>query len=134
MGWSIGTGAYGRDIGYGVPAECDKPGCPEQIDRGLSFCCGGYLTDYGCGLYFCGEHLSYRTPRGSDRMVELCPRCYAYKSPYNPKEDSEEWEHWKLVDESWQVWRDSNPEKAEAIKQRVDAEGDHSHDWLIVGS
>jgi hypothetical protein len=33
MGWSVGEGKDGRDIGYGVPALCDHPDCSEQIDR-----------------------------------------------------------------------------------------------------
>lgn len=129
MGWSIGTGAYGRDIGYGVPAECDKPDCHERIDRGLSYCCGGYLSDYGCGLYFCGTHLTYRKPRGSDGYVELCPRCYRYRSPYEPKEDIEEWQHWKLVDDSWEKWREDKPDKVKRMEKVVAAAGDHTHDW-----
>ena len=35
MGWSLGyDGRWKRDIGYGVPAVCDFPGCNEEIDRG----------------------------------------------------------------------------------------------------
>lgn len=38
MGWSIGFDEHWqRDIGYGVPATCDHPGCGAKIDRGLSF-------------------------------------------------------------------------------------------------
>lgn len=37
MGWSIGFDTrWKRDIGYGVPAECDHPTCGAQIDRGLA--------------------------------------------------------------------------------------------------
>ena len=42
MGWSIGFDRrWNRDIGYGVPATCDQPGCGADIDRGLAFVCGG---------------------------------------------------------------------------------------------
>ena len=42
MGWSIGYDSnWDRDIGYGVPAYCDHPDCNEEIDRGLSYVCGG---------------------------------------------------------------------------------------------
>ncbi len=53
MGWSIGSDGD-RDIGYGVPAECDHPDCTAEIDRGLSYVCGGdpYGGEYGCGLFF----------------------------------------------------------------------------------
>lgn len=129
MGWSIGTGQDGRDIGYGVPALCDKPGCNEVINRGLDYCCGGYWSDHGCGLYFCGSHQSYRTPRGEDNGVNLCPRCYRYRSPYEPKEDVEEWQHFKLEDESWATWRSENPELVEKYRATVAAVGEHQHDW-----
>ena len=37
MGWSIGyDDNWKRDIGYGVPAVCDHPGCNEKIDRYLN--------------------------------------------------------------------------------------------------
>ena len=36
MSWSIGyDDNWDRDIGYGVPAYCDHPGCNEEIDRGF---------------------------------------------------------------------------------------------------
>ena len=81
MGWSIGFdkrwGKYGRDIGYGVPATCDHPGCGEEIDRGLSYVCGGdaYGGEHGCGLFFCREHLTYEERDG--HLVPLCERCAA---------------------------------------------------------
>ena len=56
MGWAHGV-IDGREVGYGVEAECDQPGCSAQIDRGLSFRCGGYDFDAGCGNYYCWEHL-----------------------------------------------------------------------------
>jgi hypothetical protein len=65
MSWAFGTNEYGREIGYGVQATCDFPGCDEKIDRGLGYACGG-MHDSGptrCGGYFCGRHL-YRGCRG----------------------------------------------------------------------
>ena len=60
MSWAIGFDSrWNRDIGYGVPATCDFPGCGVDIDRGLAFVCGGepYGGEDGCGLYFCASHL-----------------------------------------------------------------------------
>lgn len=108
MGWSIGYDSkWNRDIGYGVPAECDAPKCDEEIDRGLGYVCGSdiYGGDYGCGLYFCGEHLSYRKPHGSDDLVQNCYRCMHYKPPYSPKPDVKEWTKHKMTDPSWAEWR-----------------------------
>lgn len=65
MGWEIGyDDRWKRDIGYGVPAVCDHPGCNTEIDRGLSYVCGGepYGGEMGCGLFFCYEHLFYAEP------------------------------------------------------------------------
>lgn len=47
--------------GYGVEAECEKDGCTERIDRGLAHLCGQTPggDEYGCGGYFCEQHLSY---------------------------------------------------------------------------
>jgi len=129
MGWAIGTGANGRDIGYGVPAICDKPGCNNKIDRGLSYCCGEFISDNGCGLYFCLSHLAYRKPRYEEQSVLFCLRCNSYKPPYEPKEDIEEWQHWKLIDVSWEQWRKENPEEVEKLRATVHAAGDHDHDW-----
>lgn len=118
MGWSIGY-SNGRDIGYGVPAECDLPTCNKEINRGLSYCCGGYFSDAGCGLYFCEEHMTYRKPHGEDEIINLCPRCYRYRPPYKPKPDIKEWLGWKLTDDSWAEWRKENKEKVKEMKAMV---------------
>lgn len=59
MGWSRGF-ENGREIGYGVDAECDVPGCTAEIDRGLAYRCGGTQNftydEPGCGAYVCYEH------------------------------------------------------------------------------
>lgn len=62
MGWSLGyDDRWKRDIGYGVPAYCDQPGCTEEIHRGLAYVCGSHPFggDRGCGLYFCGSHMEW---------------------------------------------------------------------------
>ena len=101
MSWAVGYDErWQRDIGYGVPAECDYPDCHEKIDRGLSYVCGNepYGGEEGCGLYFCGKHLlSWVSP--------LCIRCANNEEPFTPKPDLEEWTHHKMTDPSWAEWR-----------------------------
>lgn len=128
MGWSIGRDGD-RDIGYGVPALCDKPGCAAEIDRGLSYVCGSdpYGGEYGCGLYFCELHREIKEVKNKRTIqvpgeeviyVSLCPRCYHNKPQYKrPKPDVPEWNNHKLTDPSWQQWRDENPEEVERLKQ-----------------
>ncbi len=108
MSWAVGFDSHwNRDIGYGVPAYCDAPGCRKEIDRGLSYVCceaeprGGV---HGCGLYFCGDHLNYY--RGDHGP--MCARCANYKPPYKRiKPDHPEWTDHKATDPSWAVWRAS---------------------------
>ena len=110
MGWSIGFDErWNRDIGYGVPAVCDFPGCGEKISRGLAHVCGSepYGGDRGCGLYFCEKHREYH-PR---LKVSLCHRCGRLRGPYKPTADSLEWVKFKLKDSSWEAWRKENPRK-----------------------
>lgn len=121
MGWSLGyDDRWNRDVGYGVPATCDHPGCNEKIDRGLSYVCGSepHGGEHGCGLHFCGKHMWHRSPRGADRSVQNCHRCMTYKQPYKPKPDHPEWVAWKLTDESWSKWRDENPEWVDANREK----------------
>jgi hypothetical protein len=109
MGWSIGIGKDGRDIGYGVPALCDHSSCDKRIDRGLSYVCGINTDgeDRGCGLHFCADHLRY-----SARFGQLCFRCWPKsRTPFTRKPDTREWVEHKLTDESWQRWRDANPQE-----------------------
>lgn len=109
MSWSIGFDSkWQRDIGYGVPAVCDHPECNEEIDRGLSFVCGGepYGGDRGCGLFFCEKHLNHH-----EKLPQLCCRCSPrIRKPFTAKPDTPEWINHKLTDESWDVWRFENPE------------------------
>lgn len=109
-----------RDCGYGVPAYCDHPGCNQKIDRGLGHLCGRDPggDEFGCGLYFCGDHLFYRQPRGEDYLVQNCPRCLNYKPPYKRiKPEHPEWMRWKLKDSSWAQWRKENPEMVDKYKK-----------------
>lgn len=67
MGWAFcGTDDAGREIGYGVIAVCDFPGCETEINRGLGCVCGDMHGggNNGCGMYFCGKH--------RDQQVHQC--------------------------------------------------------------
>jgi len=107
MGWAVGYDTrWQRDIGYGVPALCDHPGCGKEIDRGLSYVCGGepYGGDRGCGLYFCSAHL-----RRHETLPQLCGRCSPrLRKPFTPTPDCQEWIKHKLTDPSWAKWREEN--------------------------
>jgi hypothetical protein len=107
MGWAIGWDRkWKRDIGYGVPAYCDHPGCSEEIDRGLSYVCGSepYGGEHGCGLHFCARHLFFD---GESRWCQLCWRCLRKRPPFEPKPDHPEWVQFKMTDPSWAEWRAS---------------------------
>lgn len=76
MGWALcGRNDHGQEMGYGVEATCDEPGCDAVIDRGLAHVCGTMHEDPDtCHRYYCGEHLILADvgPGGG-----LCARCYA---------------------------------------------------------
>jgi hypothetical protein len=117
MSWSVGYDTtWKRDIGYGVPAICDRPACGEAIDRGLSYVCGGepYGGEAGCGLYFCGDHMF-----SDEDGCPMCARCLAEEPPYEPTPDTAEWLNHKLTDESWERWRSENPAEVERIRALV---------------
>lgn len=123
MGWAIGYDEHWkRDIGYGVPAYCDAPGCTEEIDRGLGYVCGGepYGGKNGCGLFFCGKHQK----DGSQR----CSRCHNYRDPYKAKPDHPKWIEWKLTDISWERWRDENPDEVAKLLEQVQHSPSQSHE------
>jgi hypothetical protein len=118
MGWSIGFDSkWQRDIGYGVPATCDHPGCVQKIDRGLSHVCGNepYGGDHGCGLYFCSKHLSGPHSR--------CNQCLKGLPDYKPKPDHPQWIAFKLYDPSWEKWREESPATVAEYEARLDALG-----------
>jgi hypothetical protein len=113
MGWSIGyDDHWRRDIGYGVPAYCDHPGCDAEIDRGLSYvCCDEepYGGERGCGLYFCGKH----------RGFGGCSRCRNRKPPFPAKPDHPRWIEHKLNDPSWVPWRAKHPKEVASMRAAV---------------
>ncbi|MFC8531917.1 hypothetical protein [Nocardia sp. NPDC057227] len=120
MGWSIGYDTnWKRDIGYGVPAQCDHPDCTEEIHRGLAYVCGSepYGGEHGCGLYLCSVHLLYAEV--DDEVVQVCGRCASDAEPFTPKPDVAEWLRWKLSDASWAEWRGENPAEVEALTARL---------------
>lgn len=113
-----------RWAGYGVPAECDWPDCSEEIDRGLGFKCedhghfvlelDGEQIDYarfddepdaeevweeveGCGWFLCSEHRDRR-------------EVYDHNTITEGKPDSAEWIEHMRTDESWEKWREENPD------------------------
>jgi len=138
MGWQIGY-HNGRDIGYGVPAECDHPGCQVQIDRGLGYVCGSkpYGGEHGCGLFFCELHLqfgswhsitgepvdwddedTYTLDDNNDMVyAEVCERCAKGEAPLPGKPDIQEWIDWKLTDDSWAQWRAEHPALVRVYKE-----------------
>lgn len=71
MGWAhCGLDEHGREIGYGVEAECDEPGCGAVIDRGLGHLCGRMHGDgESCNGYFCADHLILTD------LGQRCGRC-----------------------------------------------------------
>jgi len=120
MSWSIGYDkTWKRDIGYGVPAWCDHPGCMVEIDRGLSYVCGGepYGGEHGCGLYFCGEHQDFG-------KHQLCERCASQQDSFEKKPDHPNWIKHKLTDPSWKAWRLENPEACAALSNADIRNGD----------
>ncbi|WP_280195825.1 hypothetical protein [Nocardia farcinica] len=120
MGWSIGYDKrWNRDIGYGVPAQCDHPDCTAEIDRGLAYVCGSrpYGGEHGCGLFLCSAHLLYTEV--DDEMVQVCGRCLSDTEPFTPKPDVAEWLRHKLGDPSWEAWRGENPDQVAELRRQL---------------
>ena len=120
MGYAVYKVGY-RWGGYGVPAVCEYPTCNEEIDRGISFACGGEpFSEYGCDRYFCEKHLEYvyfksqgeRCRHRNDcdcEMTPICARCRKGKAPFPYKPETREWMKHLLNDASWEKWRKENP-------------------------
>jgi hypothetical protein len=121
MGWSVGyDDSRDRDIGYGVPAECESPKCRKKIDRGLSYACGSGYSDVGCGLYFCDEHRSHWY-----RGFTCCTRCANRRPPYEAKPDLAVWTRHKLEDPSWEQWRNENAVTVTLLKRALELENEN---------
>ena len=114
MGWEIESDSRhknqdgdDRDIGHGVPATCDHPGCGAAIHRGLYHVCGGepYGGEHGCGLFFCSDHLFFSLDSPGAATTQLCERCSKGEPEFEPTPDVEEWTHHKETDGSWAAWR-----------------------------
>lgn len=112
MGYSIGYDReHDRDIGYGVPAFCDFPGCHVEINRGMGYICGNYGDDHSCGLYFCSHHKEYHEFMDGDSGL-YCHRCATGKHEYKRiSKEHPKWIRFKLTDISWKEWREKNPSK-----------------------
>ena len=81
MSWGSGINSAGRSVGYLIEAKCDHPGCHEEIDRGVSFACGGMHDEdeYSCDKYFCEEHRSNYVALCENQRpgycVQVCDEC-----------------------------------------------------------
>lgn len=78
MGYAYYVLDDGREAGYGVAATCDQADCHAQIDRGLSYLCGGLMpgdtSGNACSGYFCEQHL-FMAPDGITE-TQLCGACF----------------------------------------------------------
>lgn len=124
----------GRWAGYGVPAYCDYPGCKEEIDRGMSYACGGEpFSEIGCDRYFCSKHT--RSGAWNEDEEEWCKHeddceceyhdyCFSclgldkeYPLGYPPAVEHPEWVFHLLNHHSWEEWRNNNPDEVVKLKK-----------------
>lgn len=126
MSWAVGVDPNRqRHIGYGVPALCDQPGCAAEIDRGLSYACGGGVVETveNCGLFFCSDHLNHFVgDDDTDEFGYVCERCANKGEPFEPSPDVAAWASHVLTDPSWQEWREQNPDWAAKMRVILDGE------------
>ena len=128
MGWAVGWDQRtGRVIGYGVPAVCEEPGCDKKIDRGLAYACGGMN---GCARFFCDDHLYLVWPEGAETDDGwdgpdyysghgLCGQCLDVALPYPLKPERKKWLRHVLSHESWDRWRQEEPELADQYREEL---------------
>jgi hypothetical protein len=92
MGWGYcGVNSNtGEEMGYSVTGICSFSGCTKKIDHGLSYVCGGMHEggEYGCGRYFCSEHLTmiYDQTEDLDNPIDV-QICYDCLKMYEEGED-----------------------------------------------
>lgn len=95
MGWANcgENSTTGEQMGYAHVGICHDPDCPEKIDHGLSYVCGGdhyqgaggrraFASmheggEHGCGYYFCTEHLKW---------PQLCKECVIFYEAEFPED------------------------------------------------
>jgi hypothetical protein len=130
MGWAVGWDSRTKRFrGYGVPAYCEEPGCPEKIDRGLAYACGG--LDDGCGRFFCEGHLFYLNLEDHDEDCEcgvdpdedcnFCSQCVEGLEPYPLKPERRSWLKHVLSDSTWAQWRREEPKLAKEYRAQLKA-------------
>ena len=105
--------------GYGVPTICEHPDCNEEIDRGMSYACGGEpFSEFGCDRYFCSKHLTHKYFNTGDgrEYVQVCERCAKKKRSFPYKPEHPTWIKHLLTDTSWEGWRDNNPDEVRELQ------------------
>lgn len=93
------------DLGNEVPAICEQPECDTVVHRGVVHICGMDPTGangMGCGLQFCGKHLS--------GPHQNCDRCAEGTVPYTPKEIRPDFPDWRMTGAGWEEWRKAHPD------------------------
>lgn len=119
--------------GYGVPAYCEHPYCNEEIDRGMSYACGGEpFSEYGCDRYFCEKHrnFTYFNSEEEDGLCkheedcdcdckQVCERCAKGEASFPYKPEHPDWINHLLKDSSWAKWRKENPEEVRELKDSL---------------
>lgn len=76
MGWGYGI-VQGKEVGYNVEATCEHEGCCKEINRGLSYSCGGMAgeDEYSCNGFFCEEHLLNFVQTYYGDTIMVCDEC-----------------------------------------------------------
>jgi hypothetical protein len=67
------------EAGYLVSDVCNLIECKVEIDRGMGFLCGAIPggDEYGCGGYFCDDHLYIPSEKLGEPTVQgLCGTCW----------------------------------------------------------
>ena len=132
-----------RDAGYGVVAYCDHPNCMNTIDRGMSYACMGcHDAEGSCGGFYCNDHeqinfiteceldgldddeaeeylADYGLTRDQVKFNEDGVYMYCEHPPIEHK-DHEEWAAHVAKDESWDKWREENPEQFKTLMQSAE--------------
>lgn len=142
MSWSIGyCEKQKRDVGYGVLAICDHPGCTAEIDRGMDYiCCEDINHNACCGAFYCAEHRdnyvygdeiddmddeeleALNINVESQEVYDAVEDGDIVKCRHEPIEKGKEnaaWLEHCLKDETWQKWRNENPEMVTAYQEAL---------------